>query len=182
MCFSRSETGRGHLEMLKMEIDPAMCLKIQVGKTKRPIIKRLSWRKMHRLCEFQAIFCPEMHELRTNRRELAPARGFSGHRERVGRSGAREKCHPLTSARSDVAPTFRSALAELEFSATNAAACHDMLEKERVSHIHRIRKSQITQRKSQISRCPDPWTGNRSDDLCVQGYEVLKARNQMAMR
>ena len=46
------------------------------------------------------------------------------------------------SARTDVAPTFRAcpergegpAHAELKLSVTNTAACHDMLEKERVSH------------------------------------------------
>jgi len=49
-------------------------------------------------------------------------------------------------------------------------------------------------RKSQIAdqpmiRCPDgpmtrsmDWPCNRSDELCVQGYEVLEARQQVAMR
>ena len=80
--------------MLKMEIDPAMCLKTQAEQTKRPIIKRLSWRKMQRLREIQAIFCPEMHGLRTNRRELAPAGEFPARRKRVGMVGRSRKMSP----------------------------------------------------------------------------------------
>jgi hypothetical protein len=42
---SASETGRWPLEMLKMKVDPAMCMKTQETMTKWPTIKQVFARK-----------------------------------------------------------------------------------------------------------------------------------------
>src|SRR5208337_2791742 len=51
------------------------------------------------------------------------------------------------------------------------------------------RKSKVENRKSSITKSPNgpmtrsmDWPCNRSDELCVQGYEVLQTRQQVAMR